>query len=167
MNSLLRDLYSHQAWADAEHWRAIQCNPAASQDKVIFEKLHHIHLVQHAYLRIVSAKGAGFKPTKPEDFPGVNDLKNYARNFHNQILPFLDALKNEDLNNKIIIPWAPTPPVDITVEQALMQVIMHSHYHRAQNATRLRELGGEPPPTDFVQWLWTGRPKPDWGGDKS
>jgi hypothetical protein len=23
MNSLLLDLYGHQAWADAEHWRAI------------------------------------------------------------------------------------------------------------------------------------------------
>ena len=35
-------------------------------------------------------------------------------------------------------------------------------YHRGQNATRLRELGGEPPLTDFVAWLWKGRPDGKW-----
>jgi uncharacterized damage-inducible protein DinB len=39
---------------------------------------------------------------------------------------------------------------------------MHSHYHRGQNATRLRELGGEPPPTDLIVWYWKGRPAPEW-----
>jgi uncharacterized damage-inducible protein DinB len=39
---------------------------------------------------------------------------------------------------------------------------MHSHFHRGQNATRLRELGGEPPTTDYIFWLWKGRPKPVW-----
>ncbi len=33
---------------------------------------------------------------------------------------------------------------------------------RGQNATRLRELGGEPPLTDYIAWLWKGRPAPDW-----
>jgi hypothetical protein len=32
----------------------------------------------------------------------------------------------------------------VTVTEALTQCAMHSHYHRAQNATRLRELGGGP-----------------------
>jgi uncharacterized damage-inducible protein DinB len=41
---------------------------------------------------------------------------------------------------------------------------MHSHYHRGQNATRLRELGGEPPMTDLIVWYWKGRPRPDWAG---
>jgi uncharacterized damage-inducible protein DinB len=39
---------------------------------------------------------------------------------------------------------------------------MHSHYHRGQNATRLRELGGTPPTTDYIVWLWKGRPQPAW-----
>ncbi len=166
MNTLLCELYSHQAWADSEHWRTILSNTAASSDKSILERLHHIHLVQHAYLWIFNAKGAGFKFTSPEDFPSAPDLKNYARSFHDQILPFLDSIKNEYLNNKVIIPWSETPSVEITVEQALMQVVMHSHYHRAQNASRLRELGGSPTGIDFVQWLWAGRPGPDWDSNK-
>jgi uncharacterized damage-inducible protein DinB len=40
---------------------------------------------------------------------------------------------------------------------------MHSHYHRGQNATRLRELGGVPPGTDFIEWLREGQPSARWG----
>ena len=39
---------------------------------------------------------------------------------------------------------------------------MHSHYHRGQNATRLRELGAEPPGTDLIVWYWKSRPAPAW-----
>ena len=35
------------------------------------------------------------------------------------------------------------------------------------NAVILRELGGEPPATDLIVWLWKGRPAPDWGDHRS
>jgi uncharacterized damage-inducible protein DinB len=40
-----------------------------------------------------------------------------------------------------------------SVAQALMQVCMHSHGHRAQCAKLLRRHGGLPPMTDFISWL--------------
>jgi uncharacterized damage-inducible protein DinB len=52
----------------------------------------------------------------------------------------------------------------LTVTEALTQCAMHSHYHRGQNATRLRELGGEPPATDLSVWYWRGRLAADWRG---
>jgi uncharacterized damage-inducible protein DinB len=52
----------------------------------------------------------------------------------------------------------------LTVTEALTQCDMHSQHHRGQNATRLRELGGEPPPTDLIFWYWKGRPAPEWRG---
>jgi uncharacterized damage-inducible protein DinB len=39
---------------------------------------------------------------------------------------------------------------------------MHSHYHRGQNAARLRELEGVPPGTDFIEWLRQGQPVAKW-----
>jgi uncharacterized damage-inducible protein DinB len=30
---------------------------------------------------------------------------------------------------------------------------MHSEHHRAQVATRLRALGGNPPMTDYILWV--------------
>jgi uncharacterized damage-inducible protein DinB len=60
------------------------------------------------------------------------------------------------------MPWFTDPPLSITVTEALTQCAMHSHYHRGQNATRLRELGGEPPGTDIIVWYWKNRPAPAW-----
>jgi hypothetical protein len=54
MNSHLHELYGHQEWADAEHWRAFEAYPAALEDRAIRERLHHIHLVQHGFLWVAS-----------------------------------------------------------------------------------------------------------------
>ena len=66
-----------------------------------------------------------------------------------------------ELEELVEAPWF-TPPAKISVRQALTQAAMHSHYHRGQNATRLRELGGVPPMTDFIVWLRKGQPAAQW-----
>jgi len=43
-----------------------------------------------------------------------------------------------------------------------MQAVMHSQWHRGQNATRLRELGGEPPTLDLIVWIANNRPAAAW-----
>ena len=63
---------------------------------------------------------------------------------------FLEAAKAERFAELISMPWAPDSSAVLTIERALTQAAMHSHYHRAQNATRLRELGGVPPTTDLI-----------------
>ncbi len=65
------------------------------------------------------------------------------------------------LKEMIEVPWF-QPPLKISVRHALTQAAMHSHYHRGQNATRLRELGGVPPGTDFIVWLRDGKPAAKW-----
>jgi hypothetical protein len=50
MNGILHDLYGHQAWADAEHWHALEQTAGTLNDPAIRQRLHHIHLVQRAYL---------------------------------------------------------------------------------------------------------------------
>jgi hypothetical protein len=48
-----------------------------------------------------------------------------------------------------------------SVSQALIQVCMHSHGHRAQCAKLLRRIGGVPPIMDFIHWL-ANRPAAVW-----
>lgn len=157
---MLTDVYSHQAWADAEHWRAIEASPAAMADPAIRARLHHIHLVQWAFLWIV--RGERVVVSKPEDFADLAALKRYARDYHETVGAHVRTLAGEELARRLTIPWFKDPPIDITVEQALYQAAMHSHYHRGQNATRLRELGGEPPLTDLIVWWWKGKPAASW-----
>lgn len=160
MHDLLRDLYAHQAWADGEHWRAFEAHPAALDDSALRTRLHHIHLVQRAFLSI--ARGEPIAATRPEAFATASALKAWARAYHEEAAVFFDRVSAERLSETTEIPWFRNPPIRITLAQALAQAAMHSHYHRGQNATRLRELGGEPPLTDLVAWYWKGRPAPRW-----
>jgi uncharacterized damage-inducible protein DinB len=158
----LRDMFDHGAWADAEHWKAIGGHHASRDDESIRKRLHHIHFVQHAFLWTVGDRAATFTVTKPEDFSSLDALNAYARDFHRQIVPVLDGLSDARLAQPVSIVWFRDPPLTITVSEALTQCAMHSHYHRGQNATRLRELGGEPPTTDLIVWFWKGRPSAEW-----
>ena len=161
MSSYLDELYAHQEWADAEHWRAFEAHPAALDDKAIRERLLHIHLVQHGFLWVTAWQRGEFTFKRLEDFPSMADLKTYAQH---GLVEMRERLKNTDqgrMEELIEVPWF-KPPLKISVRHALTQAAMHSHYHRGQNATRLRELGGEPPMTDFVVWLRNGQPAAQW-----
>jgi len=160
VSSYLAELYAHQKWADAEHWRAFEGHPSALADKALFERLHHIHVVQHAFLWITGPRTSQFEHKKIEAFPDPPALKAYAR----QGLADLDerlAGAGKGLEEVIEIPWF-RPTLKISRRHALMQAVMHSHYHRGQNATRFRELGGSPPVTDFIRWLQAGQPDASW-----
>jgi uncharacterized damage-inducible protein DinB len=160
MPSYLDELYGHQEWADAEHWRALEAHPPALADRAIRERLHHIHLVQSAFLWVVGPRTAQFAMTKVEDYPSMADLKAFARKVHTELAAMLGAM-DDHLAETAEVPWF-QPPLKISVRHALMQAAMHSHYHRGQNATRLRELGGVPPMTDFIVWVRNGQPAAHW-----
>ena len=161
-NEWLRDLYAHQAWADAEHWRAIAEHPDARDDRALRDRLHHIHFVQHAFLWTVGDRTRPFTVTKSDDFTAFEQLESYARDYHRQLVPFLRDVSDARLAEPVSIVWFKDPPLTITVAEALTQCVMHSQYHRGQNATRFRELGGAPPPTDLIYWQWKGRPHGAW-----
>jgi uncharacterized damage-inducible protein DinB len=157
MQPLLRDLLDHQFWADVELWNAIGGDAGARQDKAIHDRLHHIHLVQRFFAWAV---GGGATPTigKPEDYATFDDLRGYAREAHDRIRRQLETMTDASFTTEINMPWFKDPPLTLTVSEALTQCAMHSHHHRAQNATRLRELGVVPPMTDLIVWYWKGRP---------
>jgi uncharacterized damage-inducible protein DinB len=159
---LLTDLLDHQAWADAELWTALEVHPASLEDAVIREKLNHIHLTQKAFLTIVR-----HLPLERSLFSletNMELLKSNVRELHREIQEFARSSSDDIFSELITIPWFKDPPIRIPVVSALTQAAMHSHYHRAQNATRLRELGGSPPLTDLIVWYWKGKPAPGWGG---
>ena len=161
MSTYLDELYAHQEWADAEHWRGFESHPAALADKAIRERLLHIHLVQHGFLWVTSAQRPEFVFKKLDDFASIEDLKKYGQQ---GLVELSELLKKTDagrMDEMIEVPWF-KPALQISVRQALTQAAMHSHYHRGQNATRLRELGGVPPGTDFIEWLRQGKPAALW-----
>jgi uncharacterized damage-inducible protein DinB len=152
MKDHLRDLINHCLWADDVLWQSIAALPAAQEDASLFIRQHHIHLVQHAFLSVLQGTRPDIR--KPEDFASLAALKDWWLDFKIDIMRLMDTVSDERLDEAVTIPWFRNPPCVVTVEQALTQVAMHSHYHRGQNATRLRDLGGNPQLTDYIVWLW-------------
>jgi uncharacterized damage-inducible protein DinB len=153
-------------WADASVWGAVAALPLAAEDSNLRSRLHHIHMVQRAFLHVWKAL-----PYKPQaaDFPDNTSLLNWALEYYPEATKYIGGLTEEDLEKPVVMPWikmfearmgraAEVP----TLHETLIQVAMHSAYHRGQVNTRLRELGGEPPLTDFIAWVWSGKPRPDW-----
>jgi uncharacterized damage-inducible protein DinB len=158
MNPLLHDLLAHQFWADTELWNAVAANTAARTDKALHDRFHHLHQVQRFFVWAVTEGPLQPKMTKPADYPSIDALRDYARGSHQQIRECVASLTEERLGQSVVIPWFREKPLTITITEALTQLAMHSHHHRAQNATRLREVGGEPPAVDLIVWYWKDRP---------
>ena len=158
--TLLPDLYRHQAWADARHLSAIATHPVACNDEAIRTRLLHIFTVQQFFLWMAGDRAAMFvPPAAAADLAGFIPL---VRHYHEQAVPFVEQLTESRLADAVENPFAPPGAPQLTLAQALTQCAMYSHYHRGQNATRLRELGGEPPLTDLIAWYWSGREQPQW-----
>ena len=78
-------------------------------------------------------------------------------------------LDENQLGRPVDVPWARrivarlgVEPSSVTLHETLMQLPQHSTYHRGQVNMRLRQLGVEPPLTDFIAWAWLGKPEAEW-----
>lgn len=159
-----RSLMAHAEWADALVWRAVR--RLQQVDTELQEKLHHLHLVQWAYLQVWRGDPMTFRDLR--SFPSAESLQAWAREYYREAAPWLAGVPDAHMAEDVRFPWAdrlverfgaarPT-----TFADSVQQIAMHSAYHRGQVARRLRELGIEPPLTDFIAWAWLGRPAACW-----
>jgi uncharacterized damage-inducible protein DinB len=163
----LRELFAHMEWADAKVWTAVFARPEALEVANLKERLYHIHMVQRAFLKVW--KGEPLKPVDAASFADLEALLSWAREGCAEFNEYIAGLDHMDMERPIVMPWiemfekrlgrkADAP----TFHETLLQVAMHSAYHRGQVNTKLRELGGEPPLTDFIVWVWAGKPPASW-----
>jgi uncharacterized damage-inducible protein DinB len=167
---LFSDLFHHMEWADATVWRSVLAAPAASTDERIKNYLHHIHMVQHAFINVWRAQP--HSANAGSDLV-LTELPEWGRQFHQLAGAYLQTLSEEDLDQPFVMPWAKyltkhlgRDPEVTTKGETILQVAAHSTYHRGQVNARLRELGSEPPLVDYIAWIWFGRPAADWATSK-
>lgn len=155
---MLQDLIQHKGYANAALVKAIRRHDAAAQDEELRKTLHHIILANRFWLMLIlglpfSVEEESRTPESPEAIVAL------YRETHAQEMEWVSQIQEADLARMLETPFI--PGYSYSVAEALMQVCMHSHGHRAQCATRLRLLGGTPPNMDFILWL-KERPAPDW-----
>jgi len=88
---------------------------------------------------------------------------------HRNMRLFHETISLTDLDRTVDLPWSRLVSQKLGVEtasptmaQTLVQVFAHSSYHRGQVNARLRDLGIEPPMTDFIVWVLGHKPTPAW-----
>jgi uncharacterized damage-inducible protein DinB len=162
----LLDLYRHMQWADALVWRAVFNSETALSDRKLRDYFYHLHLVQHAFIRAWR--------NEPADapFPTFDDLRlvnDWGHSYYREIFSFLSKLSDDEISENMKLPWAELvtkqigrAPAPSTIGETMLQVPLHSLYHRGQINARLREVGGEPPTVDYIVWIWLNKPAADW-----
>ena len=158
MLQMLRDLIAHKGFADAALLKAIGQHEAAAADPEVRDLLHHILLANRFWL--MSMLGQPFV-LEEESHPAAS-FDALVRRFattHADESAWLTAATVADLERTLKNPLIPGG--ECSIGQALVQVCLHSHGHRAQAAKLLRRRGGTPPPNDFILWL-THRRAAEW-----
>jgi len=160
------DLLHQMEWADALIWRAVLSSPIATEDAILHDRLYHIHVTQHAFLQLWRGVTAEIPPANSLD---AMSLALWAKGFHLEARADRLVLDGATLVRSVpdsllskaearLGIGAATPTICDTV----LQVVTHSTYHRGQVNMRLRELGCDPPLTEYFVWVWRGKPAADW-----
>lgn len=165
--TMLQDLYRHLEWAESVVWSTALQSPVAVGDLELRDRLYHIHLTQRVFLDLWTNRTS--RRYRNSDFPSLIELYEWARPYYAEAHAFLGAIDPAELSKPTPVPWAKFfarqlghEPEIPTLGETLFQVASHSTYHRGQVNTRLRILDIEPPLVDYIAWIWSGRPEPQW-----
>jgi uncharacterized damage-inducible protein DinB len=152
-----RDVFAHQAWADASLLTAVQAHVPSQEDEWLQSTLHHIVSVQRYFLsRFLDREFDRETERRP---PGsFGDLVRLFRATHEEELALVGRLSEADLERRFELPFLRT---EFTMADGLTQVVMHSQNHRGQCLRYLRKHGAEPPTLDYILWA-RDRAAPAW-----
>ena len=150
MLEMLRDLIAHKGDANAALLTAIQQNPAAAADPDLGELLRHVLLAERFWHCTIAGLPFVFQD-ESRALASFDSVPAAYRLTQNQLVTWLTNATEADLSRVLEHPLIPGG--SCSVSQALMQVCMHSHGHRAQCAKLFRRHGGVPPASDFILWI--------------
>ena len=159
-------LIRHMEWADALIWKTVLSLSSLEHDGWIRERLHHVHSTQWAYGQLL--RGQPVEIPALNSFPDLRSIGLWARQFYVMESARFERLDETELQRKVDFPQTAEivkrfgSAASPTVGESILQLIMHTTYHRGQLCRRLREAGGEPPSTDFISWIWMQRPPAAW-----
>jgi uncharacterized damage-inducible protein DinB len=141
LNTII-DMYRQMEWADAMVWNAVLASGSRQTDEKLREYLYHLHIVQHVFFRMW--RGEPVETSYPT-FEDAKSLMLWARSYYSEALAFLESLSDEKVSEAIPVPWASMveerigrSPETPTIGDTILQVALHTTYHRGQINSRLR-----------------------------
>lgn len=158
----LYKLLNHLLWSDEAVWKTVLSNPKASEDEYIKNTLFHSSMTIDVFCHVWN--GEEFIIPKNESYSQIEQIKKYSDSAHGKLEKISKDLDKIELDKIIDVPWSKyfedtsgKRADKTTMLDTIVQVIMHTTYHRGQIDKRLRELEINPPLVDYITWLWAGK----------
>lgn len=155
MDTPLRSLYAHHAWANARVFAACRDVDQQQLDEQapgtygsIAKTLQHLVVVEDAYVHMLRDESPAQIESRDD-----HDLPWFARRAAELGREYLDLLARADdayYAGPLVVPWF---DFALTKQDGLLQVLSHSAQHRAQVFSILGAHGVEVPDLDYVLFV--------------
>ena len=144
----LGKLLGHLAWADQRVLDSLRAMP--HPDARALELYAHVLGAEHTWLSrmLERAPRVTVWPRLTIDEAAALGVENAGA-----LRMLLESLTAEQLQRKVAYTNSAGLAFESTVEDMLLQVVLHGCYHRGQVALLVRGAGGEPSPTDYIAFV--------------
>jgi len=144
----LTKLLDHLEWADARVLDSLRAMTHADQRAL--DLYAHVLGSEHVWLSRMLER-----PAREKVWPELNLERAATLAAENaaSLRALLESIPTEQLQRKVAYHNSAGLDFDSTVEDMLLQVVLHGCYHRGQVAMVVREAGAEPAPTDYIAFV--------------
>ncbi len=143
MKDFFRELFSYNVTANENYLAVLSENETRVSEKAIL-LINHIINAHHIWNNRIEKRESLYGVWELHKFI---DLKRLNLGNHERSLEILNDCA---LEQKINYSNTKGLPFSNSVRDVLFHIINHSNYHRAQIATTLKNLGIEPPKSDYI-----------------
>ncbi len=152
MLEFYRHLFAYDDWANDESLRSLAQFPAPPTKAL--KIMAHILGTQWVWMARLR------REPNPAVWPewDLQRCRSEAKELHVSWMEFLQSLDENTVRSPVSYTNSKGERFTNTPEQILMHVMMHGAYHRGQVAREVREAGGTPAYTDFIEAVRRGMP---------
>lgn len=144
----LRKLFDYDDWANQEALRSI-ATINGTADRAL-KVAGHIVGAQRVWLGRLETSNAA---TAPWPLLSLEEAEAAISEMHQRWNSFLSSLPPGRLGEDLVHRNSKGIEFRVPVRDVLMQLVMHSAYHRGQIAAVVREGGGKPAATDYIVYV--------------
>lgn len=144
----LSKLVDHLGWADRRVLDSLRAMP--HPDARALELYAHVLGTEHTWLARIQERAPSVKVWPQLTLAEAAELatENAAA-----LRKLVSSRTSEQLQRKITYSNSAGQAFESTVEDMLLQVMLHGCYHRGQVAMVVRGAGAEPAPTDYIAFV--------------
>ena len=144
---LLRRLFDHAAWADAELRRTLEATDAPPADAL--REYAHVLGADEVWLARLEGRAADLK-VWPD--VAVAEYAAWGARIADGYRDYLARIDESELTRVVKYKTSSGMALETAVVDILTHVALHAQYHRGKINLLLRQSGGEPAPTDFIHF---------------